>query len=929
MDEWDGAAALPLCSLPDKPERPAQLLTDAHCRSLTTMSLMSKRLISIFGLVAVLAFVIAMPVTMPAQMRPEPVTDQTGEVKLQLLFRKLRTVGTLMMTIAHPDDENNALLAQASFGLGLRTVAVTATRGDGGQNEIGPEIFDALAILRSEELLAAHRFDGAEEYFTRAVDFGYSFSIDETYEKWGREEIVGDYVHHLRAIRPDVVVGFLWDGGGGGQHHQASTHITAEAFRAAGDPAKYPEQIKAGLHAWQAAKFYYTGAGGGGGGGAGRGGSTSTPVSSSVYDPVLGRTYDELGNEARSMHKCQGTSQLLLLPSGGGGGRGGYTLEDSTLPAPAQGRETSIFDGVDMSWGSLARFAGANRPATLTSALATIPKSVDDAEAAFKTGGLNAAVAPLASGLHQLRALRASLAGLGISDDGRFEIEFRLAQKERQFEDALVTASAVRVEAIGDHPTVTPGEAVRLQLIVANRGSAPVGVTKISASGFTEPPTCTVTQVAANAAQTCTANVTIPKDAKSTDIYFTHDPKFARYIFDPTVPFGVPFAPTPYRASMALTIADETVTEDLPIEARYSDSVAGEKRTELLVVPALTLAMTPDVVVVPTGAAAKREVRVSVRNNSTGPSTGTVRLKVPAGWSVEPATAPVSIGRADEDETVRFTVTSPAGSRPGAVTISAEATNGTSTFNTGYQVVEYPHIRRRLLFHPAEAAVKLIDVKVAPKIRVGYVMGVGDKVPDAIEQLGVPVTLISDDELAWGDLSKYDVVMLGVRAYDKRAALRANNQRLLDYVKNGGVALLNYARTEFNPPQAPAAGYGPYPATIDSNARTTDENAPMKILVPDHPAFNVPNKIGADAWANWVQERGTYYLQKTAPDYVDLLESADPFPNNPSPRRGILVDAHYGKGQWVYIGLVLWRELPAGVPGAYQILANLLSLGAK
>jgi LmbE family N-acetylglucosaminyl deacetylase len=888
----------------------------------------SRRVVALAAVVAGLC--VAMPPA-AAQLRPRPVANETGDVALQLLLRKLRMAGTFMMTTAHPDDENNGLLVQMSHGAGLRTVLVTATRGDGGQNEIGPEILDGLAVLRTEELAAVHRFDGTEQFFTRAVDFGYSFSIDETYEKWGADEITGDFVRHIRAIRPDVIVGFIWDSPSGGLHHQASTHLTAEAFRAAADPARYPEQIREGLRPWQAKKFYYTLGFGGAPGGRG-GGATSGPASVvpalGTYDPVLGRTYDEIGAEARTMHKCQGTSQVPPLPSSGGGGRGVH-LQDCTIPGQLEARETSILDGLDLTLTGLAQYAQPSPPPALQSALAGIVRDVDAAEAGFKAKGLAGAVAPIAAGLHEVRSLRSGLGAMGLGADSAFEIDFRLAQKARQFQDALLVASAVRIEAVGDDPIVTPGQPVNLQIVVANRGAAPVGVTSLTASGFAAPPSCALQPVAPGGVVSCRATVTIPATAKPSDIYFRHDPKFARYVFDPGVPFGAPFAPTPFNAAIGLAIAGEPVTEDLPVEARYgTDLFAGEKRSELLVVPTLSLTLTPDIVVAPAGRASQREVRVTVRNNAKTRTDAVVRLAVPAGWTVDPASVPISVAREDEEASARFTVTAPASVRPGDARISAEARSAGATFTTGYQIVEYPHIRRRLLFHPAEATVKAFDVKVAPGLTVGYVMGVGDKVPDAIEQLGVPVSFIDADELAWGDLSKYPVIMIGVRAYDRRADLRANNARLMAYVRNGGVMLLNYQRTEFNPPVGPPAGYGPYPAQTTA-LRVTDENAPVRLLVPNHPVFNVPNKIGPATWADWVQERGTYFLGQYAPPYVDLIESEDPFPNNAGPKRGVLVEAQSGKGRWIYIGLVLWRELPAGVPGAYQLLANLISLGAK
>jgi len=868
-----------------------------------------------------LAALVATSSALPAQLRLHPVADQAGDAPLELLLRKLRTSGTFMMTTAHPDDENNALLSLMSHGLGLRTVLVTATRGDGGQNEIGPEMLDGLAVLRTEELLAAHRFDGAEQYFTRAVDFGYSFSIDETYEKWGRDEIIGDYVRHIRTIRPDVIVGFVWDGTGGGLHHQASTRLTAEAFRAAADPTRYPEQIKDGLRPWQATKFYYTSGGGG------RGGPTEwlTPVASTAYDAVLGRTYEEVGAEGRSMHRCQDFPQLLPLPAGGGRGGGrGYHLQDCTIPGQLQKQETSLLDGLDLSLAGLARFANGPAPAmtSLQNSLRSIAQSAGNAQVVLKMTGSSAAVAHLAAGLRQVRSLRSDLTGMPLDEAGKWEIDFRLQQKERQFQDALLLAASVRLEAIADDMTVTPGQPVGIALHVGNRGASPVSLTKATAGGTASTP-CQPRELGPGTSQQCAETLSIEQVVRLSDVPFTHDPAFARYIYDPSLPFGLPFAPTPYRATFGLTIAGEPVEKGLPVEARNgTDMVAGEKRSEILVVPALTVTASPEVIVVPTGMTARRELRVTVRNNAKTAANGVVRLTVPRGWTVSPASSPAAVAREDEEATVRFTVTTPAGLKAGAASITAEVSAGAGTFATGYQVVEYPHIRRRLLFRPAEAAVKIVDVRVAPGVTVGYIMGAGDKVPAAIAQLGVPVTLVTDDDLAWGDLTKYRVVIAGVRAYENRLALKANNQRLMQYVRNGGVLLVNYNRTEFNEAQ-----YGPYPAQVSSN-RITDEHAPMRILVPAHPAFTTPNKIGPATWANWVQERGIYFLGERSKEYVDLLELEDSFPNNAGPKRGALVEARLGKGRWIYIGLVLWRELPAGVPGAYQLLANLLSLGA-
>ena len=377
-----------------------------------------------------------------AQHRLQPVAALNGRPALELILRKLDTVGNLMMTTAHPDDENNALLAYYGHSKGFRTSLVTATRGEGGQNEIGPELFEALAVLRTEELLAAHRYDGAEQYFTSAVDFGFSFSVEESLEKWGGQVILGDYVRMIRIIRPDVIVGFVYDGEGGGQHHQASARLSAQAFRAAADPNAFPDQIAAGLREWQAKKYYYTA---GFFGPPGKAPALTGDGASSLfvfregdtYDPLLGRTCNEIAGEARSMHKCQGMSQLLPLPGvteGFGSGPRAYRLRDTVLTGGVNRADPEMFDGVDTSLAGLAGYAGAQPPAALTAGLTRVASAAADARTALAAKGSAAALAPLGAGLAAVRTLRTELATLGLNDSARYEIDVRLARKVAQFE---------------------------------------------------------------------------------------------------------------------------------------------------------------------------------------------------------------------------------------------------------------------------------------------------------------------------------------------------------------------------------------------------------------------------------------------------------------------------------------------------------------
>jgi hypothetical protein len=369
-------------------------------------------------------------------------------------------------------------------------------------------------------------------------------------------------------------------------------------------------------------------------------------------------------------------------------------------------------------------------------------------------------------------------------------------------------------------------------------------------------------------------------------------------------------------------IGGQAISKELPVRYRYmQDTYAGEKRMEINVVPAFSLRVSPTLAVIPAGPRPDaREVHVTVTSAAKGTAQGNVTLELPDGWTATPSAVPLRFAHEDESLSARFQISAPPQSKPGKYPLRAVLTSGDQKFTRGYQVIEYPHVERRHVIKPAEATVEVIDVKTAPKLSVGYIVGVGDQVPAAIEQLGVKVSYIDQDELAWGDLSKYDVIVTGVRAYERRGDLRAYNRRLLDYVERGGTAIVQYNKFEFN-----QAEYGPFPAKV-GGGRISDETVPVKVLDLAHPAFNFPNKIGPAAWAGWVQERGLYFLGEKDKRYTDLVSMTDSYKDNPGEKRGSLVEARFGKGRWIYLGLALWRQLPAGTSGAYQLLANLISL---
>ena len=864
-----------------------------------------------------------------AQLRVRPVDLEDGGVALGLMLRKLNTSAVFMQATAHPDDENNALHVYLNRGRGVRTVLATATRGDGGQNEIGPELHDALAVLRTEELEAIHRFDSTEQYFTRAIDFGYSFSIEETLEKWGRDEIIGDYVRLIRTTRPDVILAMNPTGTAGGLHHQTSGILSREAFKAAGDPARYPEQIRDGLMPWQPRKFYYT-SGGGGGGGRGQTVAPGAPLPLSAlnaatfdvsgFDPLLGRTYVEMGTEERGMHKSQAMAGLLALPAGRSSQR--FLLMDSFLP-PRTGEEPSLFEGIDTSIAGLASLAGATPPVALVDGLRGIADRVSAAQKTFDAGDPFAAAPSILQGLTAVRALRKHLGAMGLSREAQFNIDERLKTKEEQFNEAAVLAHGLRMEVLADDGIVVPGQKINVSVSIGDRGR-PVTVSSVTLNGFSAPAACKPEGLEVGAVYRCDASTGIPADARITKPYWKPLPNAARYEFEPDAPFGLPFRPTPFRASLTLTAGGTPLVVERPVQFRYEGKdLEGEKRMELTVVPRLALRVTPSIAIIPAGrgatAAVDREVRVTVANYGKGAATGQVRLDVPAGWTT-PTAQSVNFTREDEAQTVRFTL------RPGAKTplgqypVKSVAAADGQAFDTGFQTVEYPHIRRRQLEIPAVVSVKVMDVRLAPNLNIGYVMGTGDEVPAALRGLGATVEMLDADELSWADLSRYHAIFIGVRAYDSRDDLRATNKRILDYAAAGGTVIVQYNRNNT------WTQYAPFPVRF-SNTRVTDENGEVQILSADDPVFHFPNEIGAAAWRNWVQERGTYFIDPADKRYTDLIQIHEPFEHNVGWKRGALVTATVGKGHWIFVGLGLWRQVTAGTDGAYQLLANLASRG--
>ncbi len=877
-------------------------------------------LLRIAAAVAVTAALwIAAPI---AQVRP---VYSRGVAGLVQALERLRTTASALHTAAHPDDEDTGLITRLTRGDHARVAYLSLNRGEGGQNIIGTELFDALGVIRTEELLQARTLDGGDQFFTRTYDFGFTKTMAEAATKWDEAVVLGDMVRVIRRYRPLVVLNG-WSGtpsDGHGQH-QLAGRLAPLAFAAAADPSRYPEQLSEGLRPWQARKLYVRH-------GFGADPATATlRLPTGTLDPVLGRTYNEIAMEGRSQHKSQEMGVVEVR-----GAKTSNLVLVTSLTGAAATAERGVFDGIDTSLAGLAALAGL--PAgSLASELEAMDTAVAQALGSADLVRAPVRLVPvLARGLAAARAARAAVARLAAPADAKAEAEFLLAIKVAQIEDALVRASGVVVDALADREVASAGDTLRVTIhlfqpdgtaVAAGPGtvSVPAGWSAAPATApaettggspfarfFREEPT-----------RAEPWDVTVAAGASPTEPYWLRTPRTGPVFTWTGVPTSLqtrPFDRPLLVARVPLTIGGAAVIVQRPVVFRYADPVRGEIRRDVRIVPAVTVSFDESLVIVPTAAAGKaRTVRVRVRSETLASGPGVVRLVPPAGWQVTPAGAPIVFGSRGEGVSVPFTVTPPAGVAPGAYTLAAQVAIAGRTFEASMQTIDYPHIQKHRLYAPAHMTARVIDLAVAP-VAVGYVMGGGDRVPEAIRRLGLAVTLLTDDDLASGDLSRYGTIVVGVRASESRPAFVAANARLLHFVRDGGTLIVQYQQTDYT-----GRRLAPFPAA--GNVRVTDEGAPVRILGPGHPAFTTPNRITAADWEGWVQERNLYAWATFDPHYTPLLETGDP--GEPLQRGGQL-HARIGNGHYVYTSYAWFRQLPAGVPGAYRLFANLLSLGQE
>jgi LmbE family N-acetylglucosaminyl deacetylase len=855
-----------------------------------------------------------------AQVRP--IYDM-GAAGLTQVLQRLQTTASALHTGAHPDDEDSAFIARTARGDHARVAYVSLNRGEGGQNIIGPELFDALGVIRTEELLQARRLDGAEQFFGHTFDYGFSKSRTEAETKWGgQRDTLADYVRVIRMFRPLVVysrfTGTPTDGHG---HHQEAGYLTPLAYKAAADPNEFPEQLREGLRPWQAKKLYR----GNFGNARPDPAIPTVTVQEGLIDPAAGRSYAEISFEGRSQHKTQ--AQGGIEPRGPIAST--LSLVDSAVQ-PAR-PEQSVFDGLDTTIPGIAKLSGLP-DGTIRTELAAIDAAAKKALADYEPLNPSRIIPSLADGLRATRAARAAVKSAGGSADARADADFLLAFKEEEFEDALVRAAEADVDPLAGQETVVTGDAVDVlvRIFVPAASSVTIERTALNVpAGWKVDPLPDGGAVTASGFQgrrempthVAGFRVTVPANAPLTEPYFLRRPRTGdTYKWAEGDPKSLPFDPPVMTASVAATIGGVNVTVTRPVQFRYADSVRGELRRDVNVVPRVAVGLDTSLIVVPLGTTPNQQkVVVRATSFSSKPVSGTLRLRLPQGWTSMPAEAPFNLRASGDKTSTPFVVTAPGRRATGKLEIVAEAVADGTTYGRDMQVIAYPHIQTHRLYWPATTTAQVLDLKVAP-VKVGYIMGSGDEVAEAIRRMGVDLTMLDGDMLATGDLSRFDTIVVGIRASEANPDFVANNGRLLDYMQRGGTLIVQYQQQEYANKMLPPFPAGPPTA---ANPRVTVEDAPVKILAPTHPAFNFPNKITDADFAGWVQERNSYAFSTFDARYVPLLECADP---GEPPVRGAEVYADVGKGRYVYTSYSWFRQLPAGVPGAYRQFANLISL---
>lgn len=804
-----------------------------------------------------------------------PRNYTSSEIFLDL--KKFATTGSVLYIAAHPDDENTRLLAYLANDLCIETNYLSLTRGDGGQNLIGSEKGIDLGIIRTQELLAARRTDGAGQYFTRAYDFGFSKNPEETFTKWKHEDILEDVVWVIRLLKPEVIITrFATDGSGGHGHHTASAILAEEAFDAAADPTRFPHQLSQ-VEVWQPKRLFWNVST--------RFRNPNADMSAYLkldvggYNALLGKSYGELAAESRSMHKSQGFGSARQ--------RG----ESFEYFKPMKGDTTNlkeVFQGINFNWMSLKD--GIN-----------IQKQINSTIAKFNLENP-------ASILPELLSLKTSLAK---------STEKVIQDKLKQLDEIIFACAGLVIDITSKEPQVALNDSLKFDISMINRSAANITVQQLQHSGdalLFENQKLLDKSLPQNVLQNISSEA-FPKKQNELKHWLGHDLKNDIFIPEDNSYRQLPQKYAPMNLDVSFTINDVPFQVKRAIQYKWTDPEKGELYRPIVITPPIMINMQSEVIVFSNKN--QKEVKLMLRAGKDNVS-GKVKLKVESGWLVKPNEISFSLEKKGEEKLIAFSLTPP--TTNSSSTISAVATFDDKEYTKGFKEIKYDHIPVQTSFPNAEA--KVIKLEVVKKSqRIGYIEGAGDDVAACLEQLGYSVDVLKEDAVAKNNLSQYDVLVTGVRAFNTNENLFHYKTKLMDYVNNGGNLIVQYNTNSWSGPIK--GDIGPYPFSITRD-RVTDENAKVNFDLPNHPVLNTPNKITEKDFEGWIQERCIYSAGTIDKNYVMPLSMADP---NETATNGSLIIGKYGKGNFIYTGLVFFRELPVGVPGAYRLFVNLIELG--
>ena len=905
-----------------------------------------------FFRLASLAFCFAMSLSLPglsqtpASQNPyQPLPQDTGVLGLKQELLRLQTTARLMQVVAHPDDEDGGMLTLESRGHGVATLLLTLTHGEGGQNKLGSNLFDELGVLRTLELTASDRYYGVEQRFSHVADFGYSKNPEETFEKWhGHDVALGDIVRVIRTFRPDVLTtrfsGTERDGHG---HHQASAILTKEAFRAAADSKRFPEQIAAGLPPWQPKKLYI-------GNVCGFGAMTcpaenyTVKLNTGVVNPVLGVSYVQFAMEGLRHQLSQGAGGWSVEP---GDRFTYYKLVDSVLPLTTDkdGHEKDFFDGLDTSLPGLASRLGdeEKKVPQLRAGLVEIAGQLK--QAAQLGTDPNDTVRPLLAALDSLGHFVGQNNDLSAS--ARQDLVARLQEKEEHIQAALNLALNASMEATAIIPSdipnqqnslaISPGQKFDVHAKFHNGSKHPLSIKDIILDGITpaavkEPDRVlqpgsdyeTNFQVQLPSNFPVTRPAVHRNDPERDSVYVVDEPQYATLPFPPPpfrviAHYDVPDLASPTHRDSAVQTYATFPEISAPVVVPFTDEKGQTQDRPLNVTPVYSVMLEPGEQIIRVNNGTATTVKVGVSCNLTGAQPGQLRLEAPVGWRIQPDELQVPLSKRGDKQDFEFKIF-PETLKEGGTQIRATLTAGGSTYTEGYSLVTREDLESTYYYQPAIQRVSVVDVKIPNDVKIGYIMGAGDDIPTVLKQIGLDVTVIPAEKVASEDLSRYRTIVLGIRAYDTQKDVVANNKRLLDYVAGGGTLIVQYDTgvSDFN-----SGHLTPYPAQL-SRARVSVEEAPVEILAPDDPVFHYPNQITPRDFDGWVQERGLYFMNQWDSNFKALLACHDP---GEQPQKGGLLKAQYGKGVYIYNAYAFFRQLPAGVPGAIRLYVNLLAAG--